>query len=291
VTGRVRLLVVTDAHVACPATTPQRWHNEYAFAGSDQRLLEVLSSAGRRAADMAVVLGDLVNSPDQTELPSALVAPDVGELRFVCGNEDPPALRSTAPRDSVASVEGETLGTWLRLAGIHGVSDDGGATARVEDSPPGDLWGNDTLALLSHFPLLSRSSEFAANGMPYSGDLLDRSRWAEAILARSAPTVVLCGHLHARDAASAGRVLQLGFGALIEPPHEFSVVDFDPGNGYPRVRRRTLEMGHELPAHDPALASRTQEWAFDGDRWRLLEADSTHNDTAATFAMQQAIEN
>ena len=282
--GRVRLLVVADPHVADPGSPPQRWHNELVFEGSDRRLVAALRSKGRLAADAVVLLGDVFNKPSERAVPTALAERYVPGLRLVTGNEDPPALAALAPRGSLASLQGEVLGSWLRLAGIHAVSGDGGATARVADAVPDEPWEQDTVALLSHFPLLSRCSEFAANDLRYAGDLIDRSRWAEALLARSAPTVVLCGHLHARDSASAGRVLQLGFGALIEPPHEISVVEFDPGNGYPRVRRRTLELGEAVPEHDPALAPRVEEWAFDGDRWQLVEAVSPPHRAAMAAA-------
>lgn len=272
--GRVRLLVVADAHIASAGAPAQRWHNELVFGGSDRRLAEALESRARLGADLAVLLGDVLNRPEETAVPTAFTGPGAVELRLVTGNEDPPALREMAPPGSLASLQGEVLSSWLRLAGIHAVSEDRGATARVADPVPTDPWEGETVALLSHFPLLSRRAEFADRGLAYAGDLLDRSPWAEALLARSAPTVVLCGHLHARDSAGAGRVLQLGFGALIEPPHELALVEFDPGNGYPRVRRRTLELGGAVPEHDPALAPRVEEWAFDGDRWQRVEAVS-----------------
>lgn len=272
--GRVRLLVLADAHIAAPGTAPQRWHNELVFGGSDRRLAEALGCRERLGAELAVLLGDVFNKPTESAVPSAFANPGAAGLRYVTGNEDPPALPAIAPPGSRASIEGEVLGSWLRLAGIHAVSEDGGATARVAEPVPADPWEGETVALLSHFPLLSRRAEFAGRGLAYAGDLLDRSSWAEAVLARSAPTVVLCGHLHARDSVSAGRVLQLGFGALIEPPHEIALVELDPGNGYPRVRRRTLELGGAAPECDPALAPRVEEWTFDGDRWQRVEAAS-----------------
>ncbi len=275
--GRVRLLVVADAHIAAPGAAPQRWHNELVFEDSDQRLVAALRAKERFGAELAVLLGDVLNSPDERAVPTALAEPPVAGLRLVTGNEDPPTLREIAPPGSLASLEGELRGSWLRLAGIHAVSEDGGATARIADPLPAEPWEGETVALLSHFPLLSRRAELAEHGLAYAGDLLDRSPWAEALLARSAPSIVLCGHLHARDSVSAGRVLQLGFGALIEPPHEIGVVELDPGNGYPRVRRRTLELGGTVPDCDPALAARVEEWAFDGDCWQLVEATSpTH---------------
>ena len=45
-----------------------------------------------------------------------------------------------------------------------------------------------------------------------------------ALERRRAPTVVLSGHIHARDALTAGPVLQLTQAALIEAPYEASVV-------------------------------------------------------------------
>jgi hypothetical protein len=284
VSGQVRLLVVADAHIAAPGTAPQRWHSELVFGGSDRRLAEALRSRARLGADLAVLLGDVLNKPMESMVPAAFAAPDAAGLRLVTGNEDPPSLRAIAPPGCLASLSGEVLGSWLRLAGIHAVSEDGGATARVADPVPVDPWEGETAALLSHFPLLSRSAAFAGAGLAYADDLLDRSPWAEALLARSAPTVVLCGHLHARDSVSAGRVLQLGFGALIEPPHEIALVELDPGNGYPRVRRRTLELGGAVPERDPALAPRVEEWAFDGDRWQRVEAASPPSRTVLAAA-------
>lgn len=265
--AQLRLLAIADAHVAASGSR-QGWHNEFVLDGSDRRLSEVLASGEAKRADAALVLGDVLNSPQETILPAALAEPNGLPLKFVSGNEDPPALVAAVHPDARVGVEGQLLDSWLRLAGIDAESPDGGASGRATEAPATAGWEQDTVALLSHFPLLPRSADFKAAGLLYAGDLLDRSSWAEALLARSAPTIVLSGHLHARDSASAGRVLQFGFGALIEPPHEFSVVEFEPGNGYPRVRRRTLDLGGPAPACDPSLAPRFEEWAFDGDCWQ-----------------------
>lgn len=269
--SQLRLLAVADAHVAASGTR-QGWHNEFALDGSERRLSEVLASGEAKRVDAALVLGDVLNNPQETMVPAALAEPNGLPLKFVSGNEDPPAVVEAVPPAARVSVEGHLLGTWLRLAGIDAESTDGGASGRATEAPATAAWGQDTVALLSHFPLLPRSADFKAAELLYAGDLLDRSSWAEALLARSAPTIVLSGHLHARDSASAGRVLQLGFGALIEPPHEYSVVEFEPGNGYPRVRRRTFDLGGPTPVRDPSLAPRFEEWVFDGDYWqRQLE--------------------
>ena len=268
--AQIRLLAVADAHVAASGSR-QGWHNEFALDGSESRFSEVLASGEARQADAALVLGDVLNNPKEKMVPSALAEPNGLPLKFVRGNEDPPGLVDAIHPAARVSVEGQMLGSWLRLAGLDAESPDGGASGRAAQAPTTSDWGQDTVALLSHFPLLPRSADFKAAGLLYAGDLLDRSSWAEALLARSAPTVVLSGHLHARDSATAGRVLQLGFGALVEPPHEYSMVELEPGNGYPRIRRRTLDLGGPVPARDPSLAPRFEEWAFDGDYWQRAD--------------------
>ncbi len=78
------------------------------------------------------------------------------------------------------------------------------------------------------------------------------------------PVVVLCGHLHAREAHAEGSVLQLAGGALIEAPHEIAIVDVEPG----LARRRIQVLGPRVAPHDPVFAPADESWAFTGGEWR-----------------------
>lgn len=73
---------------------------------------------------------------------------------------------------------------------------------------------------------------------------------------------MLCGHLHARSTRVAGRLLQLGLGSLIEPPHEFSIIELCDGADAPLVTRMAVE-APSAAGRGPALSPGRESWRFD----------------------------
>ena len=88
--------------------------------------------------------------------------------------------------------------------------------------------------------------------------------------------VVLGGHLHVRRALADGPILQLMFGAQIEPPHEHAIVEVTGG---PQVEAayRTVPGGRTLgrPRAAAALACAVRRGTFAGGAWREAQPSAS----------------
>ena len=270
---------MTDVHVASLPRPVGRWHNPQDHAHVEERLGRALDAFADAAADLVVVLGDLSDKGDEASLARVLsrLAPLPVPVMVVPGNHDC-ETRSEAlaaalgphAGDGVATPEGRgAASAGVHLAGVSIASADGGQTAHATAALPVELWPPDDLViLLSHYPLLSRADRLRRAGLAFAGELDDLPATVAPLLARRAPTVVLSGHLHVRDACSTASVLQLCFAALIEHPFEFSLLDVEQRDGQVLVRRTAVsDGGDEPPEVDPTLVPPEQAWTFDGSGW------------------------
>jgi hypothetical protein len=96
---------------------------------------------------------------------------------------------------------------------------------------------------------------------------------ARPLLARSAPTVVVSGHIHMRHACAAGKVLQLSCAALVEPPFEITFLDFEIDTQVRGdrivVRRRSVPLVSPSAVNCPVLSPPRQEWVFEAGEWSI----------------------
>jgi predicted phosphodiesterase len=257
----LRLGVLSDTHFA-PGGSAASWHNPYDFGGVGDRVRNALQRFADEGVDGVVFAGDLTHRDDEESVAAGLehlrLAP--GDLWLARGNHD-----STLDRGPYGgSAEGERLAEDVRLAVVDLATDDGGATFRSASRLPVDRWGGELAVVASHYPLISRAAEVSAVGLPYPGDLLGRAALLDALLARDAPSVVLSGHLHVRDSAADGPVLQLLFAAVVEYPFECSLLELGEG----RVTRTAIPL-HDAPhRRDPALVPALERWEFEGG-WHL----------------------
>jgi hypothetical protein len=118
----------------------------------------------------------------------------------------------------------------------------------------------------SHFPVLSEAPRLAAAGLPYPGDLVNRAELERRLRSASRPTVVLCGHIHARCSMHAGHLLQLSVGALIEPPFDATIVELDATAL--AVRRTARRLG-EVAVTDPVFVPEEERWQRTPDGWEV----------------------
>jgi hypothetical protein len=262
----VRFGVLTDLHAVPDTTRRAAWHNAYDFAGVEQRRERALELFAEADVDRLLLLGDLAHDGDPPSLrrmlrPSHLGAPPLA----VGGNHDGPR-----PTEQLAGAGPGplTLPGWravrhgsVRVAGVRIVRR---AERRWAAARPPALatWGAHPVLLASHFPLLSRTTALAARELPYAGDLVDRAAVAEPLVARKAPTVVACGHLHVRDSASSGSLLQLGCGALVEPPFEATLLELAGEGEAVEVTRAAHELGQAHERRDPRLVPARESWRF-----------------------------
>lgn len=267
--GPLRLGVVSDTHLAPEGAAPYRWHNSFDFGGTAERLRRAVEHFASEAVDGVVFLGDLAQRgyAEQRDvgLPILLKAP--GGLWIARGNHDVDDDEGFRTEEAEPIRDEQALAGDVRLTVVEVGSTTRGASFRACSVLDVEGWGNDFVLIASHFPMISRAGELARLGFPYPGDLVNREALLEALVARSAPTVVLSGHLHIRDACSSGPVLQLYFPALVEHPFECSIIELSASDNGFRLTRIAIPL-HTAPfLRDPVFVPSVQDWEFDGKAW------------------------
>jgi calcineurin-like phosphoesterase family protein len=271
----MRLGIVSDIHVV-PAGTPSvTWHNPYPFDRATEFVEKAVAFFNERELDAVLVLGDLTHFGDEpstrqaVSLLSRLNAPAIA----VAGNHDT-ALPMTdwrvlvdgAGAGRLTMANGAPLATAPALRGI-------GAINRVDEPrgyhiPEGAVEApdGDPLVVFGHFPLLVREDEALARGLKYAGLFhwgSDEARLRE----RTAPTVHLHGHLHIRHSVIENAVLQLGFAALIEPPHAVALLEINDRDGGLDVAVEHFDVVPYEAEVVPILSPARESWTFRDGGW------------------------
>ncbi len=273
----MRLGIVTDIHLNPAGTQALAWHNPYHLADAAQRFEQALRQFVAARVDAVAVLGDLAHFGDAPSLRAGveLMAACGLPVWLVPGNHDvaqhPDRLDAAlatvdAPNVHLAGVRGERV-AGVRLAGLPALIGSPGWNARAADYPDTTLWGDDPVVWLTHYPMLSTEARTLQHGLLYAGDLENLGDVAAPLLQRAAPTVVLHGHLHVRDAVTAGALLQLGCAALIEPPFEVSILELTTGTGPPIIRRTSTALVAPPAVRLPVLVPADGSWAWTGGAW------------------------
>lgn len=274
----MRAVVITDVHISPPEAEDITWHDRLALERSADRYRDAINTANNQRADAVFVLGDLTHLGDEGSMRRFLQesARSIAPVYLVAGNHDivpdlnllPSQLRKTGGERHVASLDGTTLTLGdLLVAGI-------GVTRERDAGENGAFDGVSSPAteaadiIVSHFPLVSLSEMCAARGIRYAGDLQNRERLLDAIRAEERPVVVLHGHLHLRAVTVSNAVLQLSFGALIEPPCDVALVEI-ARNGH-EITVAVQQLFDESPT-PVALSPRIVTAHFDGAAWTVAE--------------------
>ncbi len=272
-----------DAATPSPATAAG-WHGTGSeLAGALDRLSLALERFAACEADLVVVAGDLTHHGEVGALVEVLRR--CGDARapvlVVSGNHDADGDADRLRRaHALVTAHGRAAGVvrlatltgdlyaGVRVAGVHVGETAGWFGARLREQPDPAAWGGEPVVLISHYPALSLAQPVSDAGFPYPGDLLDRRELAHALIARTAPTLVIGGHVHARAACAEGPVLQLTGGSLVEPPYECAVIDVEtPAPGWLAVSRACLRLREPDGAREPVLAPERESWLFDGLQW------------------------
>ncbi len=273
----MRLGVLSDIHLAPAGSLPGMWHNPLHYERAPVLLDRAISFLRDRDVDAVAVLGDLTNSGDRASIAQGLRL--LGLLTVpvyvLPGNHDwgargevlRTAIEANQP-SRIALPRGDRNGHFpFRLAGVTALDRrDEGITWHVR---PGAIEadGDGPLLVMSHFPLLDREQEIVAQGLKFAGDFAWSSSTRDPLLTRSAPTVLLHGHLHIRYATTEGTILQLGFASLIEAPHEVSLVEIAERDG-----ELTVSVEHHSVETDdvpvvPVLSASRSIWSFQDHHW------------------------
>jgi predicted phosphodiesterase len=270
----VRIGVLSDLHCERePAGS--RWINAFESEHLDQRMDTALAWFSEAEVDLILVLGDSVqfaNRGDLAHVFSRLAAADTAPSATVNGNHD---LRLGEDFAECAREHGIRLlyDEPFELAGVAvtGVAVDRGPKLPQYVGRAG-AWESeaDIVVVASHFPVLSEASRVAAAGLPYAGDLVNRSDLEGKLRSDPRPKLVLGGHIHARCSTTDGHLLQFLAGALIEPPFDATIVEID-ATGL-SARRTARRMG-EVAAIDPVLAGDDERWELTDGEW-AIEAEA-----------------
>jgi len=247
----LRIGVVSDIHFTTDLTRELRWHGPFDIAGVLPRLRAGLDWFADQEVDALALLGDLSNDGDDEALDAVLTCVAEhwsGIALVVAGNHDT-LERAGAVDEAIRRIGASGLAP----AGAPEI-EFGGLRITGPEPDPTALDGG-PLVLLSHWPLFSRRRAFAAAGLAYSGVLPGAAAIDAALAAREAPTLILAGHVHARDSFCQGRALQMTVGALVEAPFELTVIDVLLRDRALSVERQTLQLPGPAPSGPmPALA-------------------------------------
>ncbi|HEX2050156.1 MAG TPA: metallophosphoesterase [Actinomycetota bacterium] len=272
--GVVRVGVVADLHHdVAGGRPPRRWHNDYEPELVEERLergLDLLHGAGARGL---LVLGDVSERGDDASTARVLEAcRDAFEhVGVVPGNHDGPQLAPIARARGARALADDDFALGHVVVGGVGVAPAGGTTSRFASSHVRIADGSSLVA--SHFPLVPLADEFAAAGLSYPGDLVDRAAVRAVVRRHAAPVVVVSGHVHGRTARADGELLQLTVAALVEAPYEVSVVEVSTTQAL-TVTRRALRLGPPKP-FEPVFTRSDETWTWTGARWHRLDAPDT----------------
>lgn len=273
----MKLGVLADLHWSVSPDAAGHWHVPYDFDALAMRCTAAIGALTAQGCEVLVVAGDLTHEGDEASCEAALdcvLSRTPVPVAVVAGNHDvllDPDLVSDrcdvreAWRSAVAAANGNLVA--LRAVGV-------GPDATPSRDGGVDPVAGDGLAtvVISHYPLVSGADRLAAAGLPAPGELAGRGLVLDLLTATRTPTVVLSGHVHARDAVRHENVLQISVPALIEPPHEGAVVDVDPVAGTVRCSRvggsAAPEGGDAMPW---LLAPADERWQFASGSWTRLE--------------------
>jgi predicted phosphodiesterase len=269
----MRFGIIADPHLAPPGTEPYQWHNTVELSRSSALLDAALAWLRGQRIDRLVLLGDLTEAADRESFTVVREwALDVGvPVLAVPGNCDvDPIARSATAFEQIAG-EGLTVapavlpladGPAIELIGLSGeIGSKQLAGVRAHSDARG------ARVILTHYPLLDLEPELAAVGFRHSGNLTNRADIEAVARAVDGPVVVVHGHLHVQQARVSGSLLHLSCAALIEPPHQVSVIEISETDGGLTVERAT----HSVRAYDagrlPVFSPGHGRWVWNGASW------------------------
>jgi DNA repair exonuclease SbcCD nuclease subunit len=270
--------VISDIHVSPPGTPPDAWHNPYPL----ERARAMLAAAVERViavdVDAVVLLGDLAHLGDPASLSAVLreTASLACPVHILPGNHDlihtDDALSTVMERHggqrAILAPTAVALAGDLYLVTVALAPRDAQGAFHAHDLPAAPPTA--PLMIFTHFPLLETRERLLAQDLKHAGDLHNRPDLKHSLVTRTAPTIVVHGHLHVRDAHATGPVLQLACAALIEPPHEVTVLEIErEATGEVVVTRHAEPVAPPAPgvSRIPVLAPADQTWRFADDRW------------------------
>ncbi len=242
-------------------------------------LAEIVQAGHRRI----LLLGDISDDGTPEMIGAALSA--IASARLECwavpGNHD--AARDSRALDLAAEQIGGCqvvhheplrLGDRVTVAGPGLRSDDGGQTCEATSLPDVSVAASQILLWAGHYPLLSQEGTLLAAGLRYPGDLINLRQARGTAEQHAGPILVLHGHLHTAVTQREGRILQLGFPALVEWPHAWTDlrIETSPGATTVRTAIRPVAGNWSHCGRNTLLAAPAQTWQLNAEGWSPVSA-------------------
>jgi len=274
-----RFAVLSDTHIS-PAGTPDgRWNNATRRSRSAEILGSALAEIVSAGHSRVLVLGDISDDGSPAMIGAALsLIEDAGLTAWVVpGNHDTADSADAIDVAATGVRECAVLhraplrpGPGLTLVGTGLESADGGQTCTAVHLPETAGCTEGLLLWAGHYPLLSQRARLRVAGLRYPGDLLNQQQARGAAERFPGPIAVLHGHLHAAVTRHAGRILQLGFPAVVEWPHAWTDLTIETSAGGVLVQTTTRPVaGHwSRRERNTQLAATEQSWQFSHGQWR-----------------------
>jgi len=261
-TNTLVLGVLTDTHLAPAGSPPRGFINPYPFDQSFAMLDTALDWFRERDVDAIAILGDLVMFEDEASLDAGMtrIAALGTPVLIVPGNHDGVDWEGAIARN----LPNQETPAWPTISRALDV--------KVEQNP--ERWWTGGVSLpedgpavvLSHFPILSVGDFLIAAGFPYAGD----ATWdgsTEGLAERTLPVVAISGHVHIRYEVVEGAVLQLGFGALIEPPHSAAILTLGEQDGAFAAAVEHISVAEHQVERLPVISEAQSTWRFVDGVW------------------------
>lgn len=276
--AQVRLGVISEVHIVPPGTPEGFWHNPFLFDQAEELFGRAVERCVDAEVDAIAILGDLTHYADpgsfagvrrvleRIELP-VYVLPgnhDLGESERPLG-----AFQQALDLPHVTIAPGTvalTPAIDLSLVGLEPGGDRGkyaGVRSRAVTGNEAKL----TVAL-THFPAYAMRELLTGAGLKHAGDVVNREALLEAIGAVPGPVLIVNGHLHVHATMRDGRILQLSVAALIEPPHDVTVLTLGVDEaGNPWVSRQACGLVETPGVSLPVLSEREERWQVVDGVW------------------------
>ena len=276
--AQVRLGVITEIHIVPPGTPEGIWHNPFLFEQAEELFGKAVRRCVEAEVDAIAILGDLTHFADPGSFAGARRVLERVDLPVYVlpGNHDldtsdrPLAAFQQAldlPNVTVAPANvALTPQIDLMLTGLEPIGDPRRYAAVRSRAATGNT--AKLTVVLTHFPLFEMKPLLADAQLKHAGDLVNRELALEAVEGISGPVLIVNGHLHVHATIVEGRMLQLSVAALIEPPHDATVLTIAlDASGAPTVSRQAAGLVEETGVTLPVLSERDETWHFRDSAW------------------------
>lgn len=282
---QIRLGIVTEIHIVPPGTPEGFWHNPFLFDQAEQLFALAVRRCQEMEVDAIAILGDLTHFADDASFAGVRRVLETTALPVYVlpGNHDlDKSARPLAAFQQAMDLPNVTIAPAnraltpeidLQLTALEpGVEGKGYAAVRCETAT-----GNDPklMVVLTHFPAFAMKETLADVDLKHAGDLTNRVALLEAIEATDGPVLIVNGHLHVHATIAEGRILQLSAAALIEPPHDVTLLTIGINDaGQPWVTRQATGLVETRDVNLPVLSDREERWQIEGGAWRQRAVSS-----------------